>query len=166
MCFGGNARQNLVDEINLVGFLVNTKLELGIRLHRMLSATLLHDDHGLVRELRSPSPVRSSRELNLVGEIMTGDKGTNNDDAAFFGVRSPCVVACEGQLLDARGVLIAHDLPRLIRGDVDILLPELCLGGWRVYGLRKPLAARESPRLRQAVNCLRLLVPVRRESGG
>ena len=86
-------------------------------------------------------------------------KVTCNDDSALLGVRSSGLVAGEGQLLDARGVLVSDDFPSLVGRDVDVLVAELSLGGRGVNGLGEALALGEAGGLRQVVDGLGLLVP-------
>lgn len=76
----------------------------------------------------------------MENKMKTGENLTNNNYTTFLRVFSTCFIACKRQLFETRGILLADDRLRLIWRDVDILLPELCLGGRRVDGLGKLLA--------------------------
>ncbi len=96
-------------------------------------------------------------ELNK-GKIMATGKMTNDEYTAFLCVRITCLVASEGQLLNARRILIAYYRPCFVWGNIDILLPELRLGRRCVDGFREALALPEPRRLWEAVDCLVLLI--------
>jgi hypothetical protein len=83
---------------------------------------------------------------------------THNNNATLLGVCSTSLVASQRQLLDPRGVFIAHNLPRLVGRYVDILVAQFSLGRGRVYRLRELLALFQASGLLEAMDRLSLLV--------
>ena len=91
---------------------------------------------------------------------MISGEGSYNDYTALGRVFCTRLITSERQLLDAGGVFVAHDLPRLVWGDVDILVSQLSFGRRRINGLWQLLALRETHRGRETVDRLGLLVPL------